>query len=108
MTDPCRDWRGALGAAALGRLDPAEEIGLRAHLDGCADCRAELRELTAVANALVVGSGRERHERGRRSRRTRSPAACSTGSRASAACGASSHAARRWPASARSSPRPPR
>ena len=27
MTDPCRDWRGALGAAALGRIDPAEEIG---------------------------------------------------------------------------------
>jgi hypothetical protein len=52
MTDPCRDWRGALGAAALGQLDPAEEIGLRAHLDGCAECRAELRELTAVAKAL--------------------------------------------------------
>jgi hypothetical protein len=52
MSDPCRDWRGALGAAALGRLEPAEEIGLRAHLDGCRDCRAELLELTAVANAL--------------------------------------------------------
>ena len=52
MIDPCRDWRGALGAAALGRIDPAEEIGLRAHLDGCAECRAELRELTAVAQAL--------------------------------------------------------
>jgi len=51
--DPCRDWRGALGAAALGNLEPAEEIGLRAHLDGCADCRAELRELTAVAQALA-------------------------------------------------------
>jgi hypothetical protein len=51
-TDPCRDWRGALGAAALGNLDPSEEIGLRAHLDGCADCRTELRELTAVAQAL--------------------------------------------------------
>jgi len=52
MTDPCRDWRGALGAAALGGIDPAEEIGLRAHLDGCAACRAELRELQAVARAL--------------------------------------------------------
>ena len=52
MSDPCRDWRGALGAAALGEIDPAEEIGLRAHLDGCAACRAELRELTAVARAL--------------------------------------------------------
>jgi hypothetical protein len=52
MTDSCRDWRGALGAAALGVIDPAEEIGLRAHLDGCASCRAELRDLTAVAKAL--------------------------------------------------------
>jgi anti-sigma factor RsiW len=52
MIDPCRDWRGALGAAALGRIDPAEEIGLRAHLDGCPACRAELRELTAVGRAL--------------------------------------------------------
>jgi anti-sigma factor RsiW len=52
MSDPCRDWRGALGAAALGQLEPTEEIGLRAHLDGCRDCRAELLELTAVANAL--------------------------------------------------------
>ena len=52
MSDPCRDWRGALGAAALGEIDPTEEIGLRAHLDGCEACRAELRELTAVARAL--------------------------------------------------------
>jgi hypothetical protein len=51
-TEACRDWRGPLGAAALGRADPAEEIGLRAHLDGCAACRAELRDLTAVARAL--------------------------------------------------------
>jgi hypothetical protein len=55
-TDPCRDWRGALGAAALGVVDPVEEIGLRAHLDGCAACRAELRELTAVAEALSAVS----------------------------------------------------
>lgn len=54
MPDPCRDWRGALGAAALGGIDPAEEIGLRAHLDGCETCRAELRELTAVARALAA------------------------------------------------------
>jgi hypothetical protein len=54
MIDPCRDWRGAIGAAALGRLDPGEEIGLRAHLDGCAECRADLRELTAVAGVLAT------------------------------------------------------
>lgn len=54
MTDPCRDWRGSLGAAALGGIDPTEEIGLRAHLDGCALCRAELAELSAVARALYT------------------------------------------------------
>jgi Putative zinc-finger len=53
-TDACRDWRGALGAAALGDIGPAEEIALRAHLDGCPTCRAELRDLTAVAQALAV------------------------------------------------------
>jgi len=53
-TETCRDWRGALGAAALGVIDPVEEIGLRAHLDGCASCRAELRDLTAVASALTA------------------------------------------------------
>jgi len=53
-TEACRDWRGALGAAALGVIDPVEEIGLRAHLDGCASCRAELRDLTAVGDALAA------------------------------------------------------
>jgi anti-sigma factor RsiW len=53
-TEACRDWRGALGAAAIGRMDPAEEIGLLAHLDGCAACRAELRDLTAVAHSLAA------------------------------------------------------
>ena len=52
MLDPCRDLRGALGAAALEGTDPADDIALRAHLDGCAACRAELRELTQVARAL--------------------------------------------------------
>ncbi len=50
--DTCRDWRGALGSAALGRIDITEEIGLRAHLDGCADCHAKLRDLTTVAGTL--------------------------------------------------------
>jgi hypothetical protein len=36
----------------LGVIDPVEEIGLSAHLDGCPSCRAELRDLTAVADAL--------------------------------------------------------
>ena len=43
-----------MGAVALGGADPAEELALRAHLDGCAECRAELRELTSVAAALPL------------------------------------------------------
>ncbi len=50
--DACREWRGALAAAALEREDPAQQIALRAHLDGCAACRAELDDLVAVARAL--------------------------------------------------------
>jgi len=53
-TDACRELRPALGAAALGGLDPAEAIALRAHLDGCNECREELRELTMVARALPL------------------------------------------------------
>jgi hypothetical protein len=51
-SERCREWRAHLGAAALGRIDPADDLALRAHLDGCAECRAELRELTSVARAL--------------------------------------------------------
>ena len=51
-SDTCREMRAALGAAALTGRDGADDIALRAHLDGCADCRAELRELTSVARAL--------------------------------------------------------
>lgn len=43
-----------LGAVALGNADPAETLALRAHLDGCAECRTELRELTSVAAALPL------------------------------------------------------
>src|SRR5690242_18911177 len=53
-SDACRDMRAALGAAALGRLDPAEEVALTAHLEGCAACRAEWRELESVARALPL------------------------------------------------------
>ncbi len=34
--------------------DGADDVALRAHLDGCVDCRAELRELTSVARALPL------------------------------------------------------
>jgi anti-sigma factor RsiW len=50
--DACREWRGLLAAAALARIDDADEVALRAHLDGCPACRAELHDLTAVARSL--------------------------------------------------------
>jgi len=54
IPEPCREMRASLGAAALGRLEPAEEIALRAHLDGCPSCTAELDALTSVARALPL------------------------------------------------------
>jgi hypothetical protein len=48
----CRDWRGLLGAYALGQLEGDERAGLEAHLEGCAQCRAELALLEPVARML--------------------------------------------------------
>jgi len=53
-SDRCREMRSALGAVALGGAEPAEALALRAHLDGCPECRAELRELMEVAAALPL------------------------------------------------------
>jgi hypothetical protein len=58
MSDACREMRAALGAAALSGLDAADDPALRAHLDGCAECRAELRELSSVARALPLADPR--------------------------------------------------
>ena len=52
MTEACRDRRGSLAVAAMGRLEPAEQAALDAHVDQCDACRSELRELTAVARAF--------------------------------------------------------
>lgn len=48
----CRDWRELLGAYALGQLEGDEQAGLKAHLEGCAQCRAELALLEPVARML--------------------------------------------------------
>lgn len=48
----CREWRELLGAHALGHLEGDERVGLEAHLDGCAQCRAELASLEPVARML--------------------------------------------------------
>jgi hypothetical protein len=50
--DPCREWRESLGAYALGQLAPDEVPALEAHLEGCADCRAELVQLQSVARLM--------------------------------------------------------
>lgn len=48
----CRDWRELLGVYALGQLAGDERVGLEAHLEGCAQCRAELALLEPVARML--------------------------------------------------------
>lgn len=51
--DSHRALRESLGAYVLGQLDPQEEAALRAHLNTCGQCRAELAELQPVAGALA-------------------------------------------------------
>jgi anti-sigma factor RsiW len=53
-TDDHRDWRLSLGAYALGDLPADERASLAAHIEGCAECRAELRELEGVAALLPL------------------------------------------------------
>lgn len=38
---------------SLGRLEGAQAVAVQAHLDGCPECRAELRELRGAAGALA-------------------------------------------------------
>jgi hypothetical protein len=53
-TDDHRDWKLSLGAYALSDLPPDERAALAAHLEGCAECRAELRSLEGVAALLPL------------------------------------------------------
>jgi hypothetical protein len=53
-TDDHRDWRLSLGAYALGDLPADERAAMAAHLEGCPECRAELRELEGVAALLPL------------------------------------------------------
>jgi anti-sigma factor RsiW len=52
IRNDCRDWRELLGVYALGQLKGDERTGLEAHLEGCAQCRAELALLKPVAEML--------------------------------------------------------
>lgn len=47
-----RQLRELLGAFALGALPDDARATMRAHLDGCATCRAELREIAQLAEDL--------------------------------------------------------
>jgi hypothetical protein len=49
----CRQWRERLGAFALGGLDESERAAVQAHVDGCAECRAEAEALAPVARLLL-------------------------------------------------------
>lgn len=51
-TERCRQWRESLGAHALDHLPAEERAGVEAHLEGCADCRAEAESLALVSRLL--------------------------------------------------------
>ena len=53
MSDACREWRGEIGALALGRLQPDERARVLAHTDACADCRAELNMPEHLRRAMA-------------------------------------------------------
>jgi hypothetical protein len=50
--DDHRIWRERLGAYVLGQLSDEERTATEAHLDGCADCRAEADALSPMAAML--------------------------------------------------------
>jgi hypothetical protein len=52
--ESCREWRESLGAYALGQLPPDQRPGLEAHLEGCAECRAESETLSSVAGLMAL------------------------------------------------------
>lgn len=50
----CDEVRTALGALAVGALEPAEERRVREHLDSCPDCGREAVALTGTVGALAL------------------------------------------------------
>lgn len=51
-TEGCREWRQRLGAYVLGQLPEDERAATRAHMEGCAACRAEAESLAPLAELL--------------------------------------------------------
>ena len=54
ISEDHRQTRMMLGAFALGDVTAAEAVAVRAHLDGCAECRAELAALTPLVDRLAT------------------------------------------------------
>jgi anti-sigma factor RsiW len=52
--EECRRWREDLGAFVLGQLDDTERAAVQAHVDGCAECRAERDLLAPLAKILPL------------------------------------------------------
>lgn len=52
--DQHRTVREMLGAFVLGHLTAAEETAVRAHVDGCPDCRRDVAEIAPLAHELSV------------------------------------------------------
>lgn len=52
----CEDVRADLGGYVVGGLDEADIARVEAHLDGCAACRAELEELSALPGLLELAA----------------------------------------------------
>lgn len=48
----CEQARGQLALAAIGRLPDNEQLALQSHLDGCAECRSDLADLSGIESAL--------------------------------------------------------
>ena len=51
-------WADSLGAWMLGALPEDEVEGFRAHLDSCAECRAEAESLRVAVDALPASAPR--------------------------------------------------
>lgn len=47
-----REIRESLGSYALGHLNEDEADAIRAHVEGCAECRSELAEISGLASLL--------------------------------------------------------
>src|ERR687891_77831 len=56
----CEHVRSAIGAYALGALDPDEAAAVRRHLEVCADCAAEHDALAPLPGLLSLAGGAQK------------------------------------------------